>query len=58
MNCNCGFSMTSIVRYSKMIILLTVASLAAIVVFGNITDYNSNFQFVKHVMSMDTKPDF
>ncbi|WP_412097460.1 DUF2165 family protein [Campylobacter lari] len=25
--------------------------------FGNITDYNSNFQFVKHVMSMDTKPD-
>ncbi|HHD0479248.1 TPA: DUF2165 family protein [Campylobacter jejuni] len=21
------------------------------------TDYNSNFQFVSHVMSMDTKPD-
>ncbi|WP_430732777.1 DUF2165 family protein, partial [Campylobacter jejuni] len=22
-------------------------------VFGNVTDYNSNFQFVSHVMSMD-----
>ncbi|HEG8191787.1 TPA: DUF2165 family protein, partial [Campylobacter coli] len=26
-------------------------------VFGNVTDYNSNFQFVSHVMSMDIKPD-
>ncbi|WP_167333039.1 DUF2165 family protein [Campylobacter subantarcticus] len=26
--------------------------------FGNIADYNSNFQFLKHVMSMDTKPDY
>ncbi|EAL9427892.1 DUF2165 family protein, partial [Campylobacter jejuni] len=25
--------------------------------FGNVTDYNSNFQFVSHVMSMDIKPD-
>jgi predicted small integral membrane protein len=25
-----------------------------IVVFGNISDYNTNFEFVKHVMSMDT----
>ncbi len=41
----------------NIIILLTVASLAGIVVFGNVTDYNSNFQFVSHVMSMDTKPD-
>ncbi|HDV7447789.1 TPA: DUF2165 family protein [Campylobacter jejuni] len=28
--------------------MLTVASLAGIVVFGNVTDYNSNFQFVSH----------
>lgn len=46
------------IRFSKIIILLTVASLAGIVVFGNVTDYNSNFQFVSHVMSMDTKPDY
>ncbi|EFU0075041.1 DUF2165 family protein [Campylobacter jejuni] len=25
-------------------------------VFGNVIDYNSNFQFVSHVMSMDAKP--
>jgi predicted small integral membrane protein len=25
-----------------------------IVAFGNITDYNTNFEFVKHVMSMDS----
>ena len=25
-----------------------------IVAFGNITDYNTNFEFVKHVLSMDT----
>nr|WP_315940635.1 DUF2165 family protein [Campylobacter sp. BCW_4325] len=41
-----------------MIILLTVASLAGIVVFRNVTDYNSNFQFVSHVMSMDIKSDY
>ncbi|WP_167348870.1 DUF2165 family protein [Campylobacter ornithocola] len=40
--------MTNIVRYSKMIILLILASLVAIVVFGNITDYSSSFQFVKY----------
>ncbi|AJC91074.1 DUF2165 family protein [Campylobacter subantarcticus] len=56
MNCNCGFFMTNIVRYSKMIILLTVA--CGNCFFGNIADYNSNFQFLKHVMSMDTKPDY
>ncbi|EKD6907681.1 DUF2165 family protein [Campylobacter jejuni] len=37
--------------------MLTVVSLVGIVVFGNVTDYNSNFQFVSHVMSMDIKPD-
>ncbi|WP_425535422.1 DUF2165 family protein [Campylobacter jejuni] len=29
-------------------ILLIVASLVDIVVFRNVTDYNSNFQFVSH----------
>ncbi|EJB5521129.1 DUF2165 family protein [Campylobacter jejuni] len=51
------FCISKMIRFSKIIILLTVVSLAGIVVFGNVTDYNSNFQFVSHVMSMDTKPD-
>ncbi|EFU2534875.1 DUF2165 family protein [Campylobacter jejuni] len=48
------FCISKMIRFSKIIILLTVASLAGIVVFGNVTDYNSNFQFVSYVMSMDT----
>ncbi|QOW63413.1 DUF2165 family protein [Campylobacter hepaticus] len=52
------FCISKMIRLSKVIILLTVASLAFIVVFGNIADYNSNFLFVSHVMSMDTKPDY
>ncbi|EJO4096855.1 TPA: DUF2165 family protein [Campylobacter jejuni] len=52
------FCISKMIRFSKIIILLTVVSLAGIVVFGNVTDYNSNFQFVSHVMSMDTKPDY
>lgn len=45
------------IRYSKMIIVLTVGALALFVIFGNITDYLTNFQFVKHVMSMDAMKD-
>ncbi|MFC0178518.1 DUF2165 family protein [Thorsellia kenyensis] len=43
-----------IVRYSKIIFCLCIALFAFMVAFGNITDYNSNFEFVKHVLSMDT----
>ncbi|TEX93925.1 DUF2165 family protein [Campylobacter sp. US55] len=51
------FCISKMIRFSKVIILLTVVSLAGIVVFGNVIDYNSNFQFVSYVMSMDIKPD-
>lgn len=41
-------------RYSK-IILTSLSSLFLLVVaFGNLTDPNSNYQFVRHVLSMDT----
>lgn len=42
-----------IIRLSKALIVLTVGLLALVVVFGNVTDYFTNFQFVKHVLSMD-----
>ncbi|OEW88980.1 hypothetical protein A0M35_03270 [Campylobacter jejuni] len=58
MNVTKIFCIRKVIRFSKIIILLTVASLAGIVIFGNVTDYNSNFQFVSYVMSIDTKPDF
>jgi predicted small integral membrane protein len=44
----------NVLRISKVLLLLTTAIYFSVVVFGNVTDYNSNFQFVNHVLSMDT----
>ncbi|MBJ7262364.1 MAG: DUF2165 domain-containing protein [Burkholderiaceae bacterium] len=41
-------------RYSKIILTLMLAAFAILVAFNNITDYGSNFSFVRHVLSMDT----
>lgn len=43
-----------IVRLSKTSFVLAIAFFATLVSFGNITDYGSNFEFVKHVLLMDT----
>ncbi len=41
-------------RLSKIILMLSVAVFSSLVVFNNVTDYDSNFQFVRHVLLMDT----
>lgn len=41
-------------RLSKSSMVLAMAFFASLVVFGNITDYGSNFAFVHHVFLMDT----
>ena len=41
-------------RISKIALVLAVALFYSLVVFNNITDYDSNFQFVRHVLMMDT----
>ncbi|WP_395609476.1 DUF2165 family protein [Pseudomonas sp. B22129] len=41
-------------RYAKIALTLSLAAFACLVAFNNITDYGSNFAFVKHVLSMDT----
>ncbi len=41
-------------RYAKIVMTLALAAFAFMVTFNNITDYNSNFAFVQHVLSMDT----
>jgi predicted small integral membrane protein len=47
-----------ILRLSKILLLAAVAFFFTLVVFNNTTDYNSNFQFVRHVLMMDsTFPD-
>jgi predicted small integral membrane protein len=41
-------------RASKTALVAAVALFASLVTFGNLTDYNTNFVFVQHVLSMDT----
>ena len=45
-----------LIRLTKALLSLTVGALCAAVVFNNVTDYGTNFEFVKHVMSMDSVP--
>lgn len=46
-----------ILRTAKAILVLAVAFFYSLVVFDNVTDYDSNFQFVRHVLMMDsTRP--
>ena len=41
-------------RAVKMLLVFGVAIFYTLVVFNNITDYDSNYQFVRHVMMMDS----
>ena len=41
-------------RVAKMLLLFAVAGFYSLVVLNNTTDYNSNYQFVRHVLLMDT----
>lgn len=42
------------IRAAKVALVAAIALFASLVVFGNVTDYNTNFEFVQHVLSMDT----
>ena len=43
-----------VVRLSKILLLAAIALWLALVAFGNLTDYGSNWPFVQHVLAMDT----
>jgi predicted small integral membrane protein len=43
-----------ITRLVKIVFVAAIAFFATLVSFGNITDYGTNYEFVKHVLSMDT----
>ncbi len=43
-----------IVSLIKALLVCAIALFASLVAFGNITDYGSNFAFVRHVFMMDT----
>jgi len=41
------------VRWTKLLLLAAIALYYTLVVFDNLTDFDSNYQFVRHVLSMD-----
>jgi predicted small integral membrane protein len=41
-------------RLAKLLLVFSVALFYTVVVLNNITDYNSNYQFVRHVLMMDS----
>lgn len=41
-------------RACKYVLMAVVAVYATLVAFNNLTDYDSNLQFVRHVLAMDT----
>lgn len=43
-----------ILRAAKLSLLAGVALFDTLVVFNNLTDFDSNYQFVRHVLMMDT----
>jgi predicted small integral membrane protein len=43
-----------VIRAAKIVLVAAIALFATLVAFGNITDYDTNFVFVEHVLSMDT----
>ncbi len=43
-----------ITRTAKLLLPAGVAFFYSLVVFNNLTDFNSNYQFVRHVLMMDT----
>jgi predicted small integral membrane protein len=41
-------------RIAKLLLLSGIAFLYTLVVFNNLTDFDSNYQFVRHVLTMDS----
>jgi predicted small integral membrane protein len=43
-----------LIRLAKVAVIAALAAFALMVAYDNVFDYNSNYQFVRHVLSMDT----
>jgi predicted small integral membrane protein len=42
------------IRLAKIVMIGALAAFAFIAAYNNVVDYNSNYEFVRHVLSMDT----
>jgi predicted small integral membrane protein len=43
-----------IIRLAKIVMVAALAAFAFVVTYDNIVDYGSNYEFARHVLSMDT----
>lgn len=41
-------------RKAKILLLVALALMYTLIVFDNVTDFDSNYQFVRHVLTMDS----
>jgi predicted small integral membrane protein len=48
------YSTAYLLRLAKAISVLAIGIMSLLIVIGNTTDYYTNYQFVSHVMKMDT----
>jgi predicted small integral membrane protein len=48
------YSVQFLFRVAKTIFVPSIALMFLLIVFGNTTDYFTNFLFVEHVLKMDT----
>ncbi|TFH82888.1 DUF2165 domain-containing protein [Pseudomonas kribbensis] len=49
-----GLKTSQLIRRSKVAIVFMVGMLGALIVFSNATDYDSNYIYLGHILSMDT----
>lgn len=47
------FKTTTVIRFSKILLVVFFGFYVLVVAIGNVTDYRSNFQFVEAVLSME-----
>lgn len=48
------YSTSFLFRLAKAVSVAAIGIMAVLIVFGNITDYYTNYRFVEHVLKMDT----
>lgn len=48
------YTTSFLLRLAKAVSVAAIGIMAFLIAFGNITDYNTNYQFVEHVFRMDT----
>ncbi|WP_223448047.1 MULTISPECIES: DUF2165 domain-containing protein [Pseudomonas] len=48
---------SQIIRFSKAILMLSFSFFGLLMLYSNLTDYTTNFEYLAHILSMDTTSD-